>query len=423
MAKKLREQRAEFKFYGEVKSNKQVTPDKDGAKPYREIVLFNKEDESEQAFRIYPSPITRTWDNGVMNTYEGVEAKNALERLTNPNYSGSENILTEFTLEGKQKVKAYNNDDFIELISKIKPKSKVLVSGTMSYNEYKGRLGFPNFNINSIKLLSAKEAKNAFDVFLPVIFTKEAKEELIFTDDIYKKLNVLVLMQTENKEKKYANVKITLNGQKVFGGDLYKAYTEKRKTEEGYYDVINKTIFANTIKSLNFTDGMVSTRLHLHLVNKSGTRPMTLSDLPSNEQDFIKAMSEIQGEDYIKEFLADKEMITVNEHNLLLQTVGCKKPQEPKEFEEVKDGEIYLYDTSSSQSSDVSQATSSVESVVSDFLEGLDEKKEDKEDVEKEEKKEELVQKDEFDELVTNAEKETKVEEKKEDLEEEDFPF
>ena len=426
MAKKLREKEGEFSFSGELIKNQNV--EKEGAKSFREITIRNNSDSSEQSFRVYPSGVTRVWDNAsrTHTPYEGKEAKDMIAKLTDPAYSGDESIISTYTLEGKQKTQVYSNDAFIDLISKIKPKSKVCLSGRVNYTEYQGRLGFPKFNLDTIKLLSVKEAKNSFDIFLPVLIAEEDKDSLVFTEDVYKKMNVLVLMKTESKEKKYAKTKITLNPKRVFSGDLYEK-AMKLVSYEDYLALLNNKVFVPTKNSLKQTKGYVATRLHLQLEAKRGERPVTLDDLPMNEQEFVKAMQDLQPDkDIIKDYLKDKDLITVNAFDFLLQTVGLKKSYESAEFEEVKDGEIHLYDKNTN-SAPVSTAETIVDDIVKDLESEMAKTTTETPKVAEPQENKEIVTKDEFDGLLeeTNKAVEEKVVEKvaEKEVVDDDFPF
>lgn len=325
MAKKFKDQKGVFELTGILKEIKQIKKDENDNSISRiELVIHDKDMESDVKLSLFPSNIAKYWD---FNSNKRVEVTSRIEETMKE--IKANNMGVPFGIEMKTPKSSkmyYINDELISDICKLQPnKFTVKIVGNMDFKLYNNRVQKNYSSIKSIEILTGKQQHGLF-VNFPVVISEMNKSKFVYGETI-NRVNGLVKTKLENGQYAYRPIELGLDKNYFMKG--YPVEVAKSNKVD-LITLINNQLMKLVRDGMNAHNGYVCLSIIGRLKVGEIVKKPTIEDLNPME----KVLLEIQGEEAIKAKLESMDLIKEYFDSVIVDSFNFEQGEVAQEISE-----------------------------------------------------------------------------------------
>lgn len=325
MAKEFKNQKGIFEFTGILKEINQIKKEETDSNISRlELVIHDKDMESDVKLSIFPSNVAKYWDSQDKKIVEVTSRVEETMKEVRANNSGMPFGIEMKTPKGSQMY--YVNDELISNLCKLQPnKFTVKIIGNIDFRLYNGRVQKNYQNIKSIEILTGKQQHGLF-VNFPVVISEMNKSKFVFEDTV-SRVKGLVKTKLENGQYGYRPIEIGLDKNYFMKGQPIEV---AKVNKIDVLDLINNKLIKVAQNGMLRYSGYVCTSIIGRLKVGEVVKKPTIDDLNPME----KVLLELQGEKALKEKLESMDVIKEYFDSVILDSFNFEQGEVAQEISE-----------------------------------------------------------------------------------------
>lgn len=208
---RIKDIKPKFEFVGEFKEVRDVL-NKDNEICGHDLVILDKEMGSEVAIKIWSGSEAKYWD---LSDKKMVTVTSNVQETMNRVKANGTGIPLSITLVGKSTQEIYTNNEFLEIVKKIRKGQLIKVEGSVNYRTYKNKVQ-RDYSIRRFQLVSGKP-EIGFRITNPMVLYMGDKD-LFSVKEYNHTVPMLVRAKLESGNYGYRSVSLAINKDYIISG-------------------------------------------------------------------------------------------------------------------------------------------------------------------------------------------------------------